>query len=224
MPTETAVPTAHIEVWSDIACPWCYIGKRRFAEALDSFEDRDRIAVTWRSYQLSPDTQVGLRKPEVEALVEMKGMPADQIRQMFAQVAATATQVGLDSDFDTDIAANTFDAHRLVHLAGDKRDDVLEALFRAHFLEGEVVDDRDALVRIGASAGLDAESVRDDLAAGAGADAVRADLAAARELGVTGVPFFVANRAVAVSGAQPKDVFVALLERALADVDAETEA
>lgn len=224
LPTETALPTAHIEVWSDIACPWCYIGKRRFAEALDSFEDRDRIAVTWRSYQLSPDTQVGLRKPEVEALVEMKGMPADRIRQMFAQVAATATQVGLDIDFDTVIAANTFDAHRLVHVAGDKRHDVLEALFRAHFVEGEVVDDLDTLVKVAVSAGLDAESVRDDLAAGAGADAVRADLAAARELGVTGVPFFVANRAVAVSGAQPKDVFVALLERALADVGAETEA
>jgi predicted DsbA family dithiol-disulfide isomerase len=224
LPTETALPTAHIEVWSDIACPWCYIGKRRFAEALDSFEDRDRIAVTWRSYQLSPDTPVGLRKPEIEALVEMKGMPADQIRQMFAQVAATATQVGLDIDFDTVIAANTFDAHRLVHLAGDKRDGVLEALFRAHFVEGEVVDDLDTLVEVAVSAGLDAESVRDDLAAGAGAEAVRADLAAARELGVTGVPFFVANRAVAVSGAQPKDVFVALLERAIADVDAETEA
>lgn len=81
---DVLLPTAHIEIWSDIACPWCYIGKRRFAEALESFDDRDRIEVTWRSYQLSPDTPVGRRVPEVEALVAMKGMPAEQVRQMFA--------------------------------------------------------------------------------------------------------------------------------------------
>lgn len=210
-------PTAHVEIWSDIACPWCYIGKRRFSDALADFPQRERVSVTWRSYQLAPDTPAGLRKPEIEALVEMKGMPAEQVRQMFAQVAGSAAQIGLDIDFDTVIAANTFDAHRLLHIAGDKREDLLEALFRAHFVDGEVVDDRDALVRIAVSVGLDADQVRADLDSGAAADSVRADLLEARQLGVTGVPFFVANRAVAVSGAQPKDVFVALLERAVSD-------
>ncbi|MFD6858091.1 DsbA family protein [Rhodococcus sp. NPDC060090] len=218
-PAGTVPPTAHVEIWSDIACPWCYIGKRRFSDALADFPQRDRVSVTWRSYQLAPDTPAGLRKPEIEALVEMKGMPAEQVRQMFAQVAGSAAQVGLDIDFDTVIAANTFDAHRLLHIAGDKREDLLEALFRAHFVDGEVVDDRDALVRIAVSVGLDADQVRADLDSGAAADSVRADLLEARQLGVTGVPFFVANRAVAVSGAQPKDVFVALLERAVSDAD-----
>ncbi|MGW0025997.1 DsbA family oxidoreductase [Rhodococcus sp. NPDC003383] len=212
--------TARIEIWSDIACPWCYIGKRRFAAALSEFEHRDRVSVTWRSYQLAPDTPAGLRRPEIDALVEMKGMPAEQVRQMFAHVANVAAQDGLDIDFATVIAANTFDAHRLLHLAGDRRDALLEALFRAHFVEGEVVDDRDTLVRIAASAGLDPEAVRAGLDGDAAADAVRADLLEARTLGVTGVPFFVANRAVAVSGAQPKDVFLALLQRAVDDVDA----
>ncbi|WP_420751852.1 DsbA family oxidoreductase [Rhodococcus sp. O3] len=212
--------TARIEIWSDIACPWCYIGKRRFADALSEFEHRDRVSVTWRSYQLAPDTPAGLRRPEIDALVEMKGMPAEQVRQMFAHVANVAAQDGLDIDFATVIAANTFDAHRLLHLAGERRDALLEALFRAHFVEGEVVDDRDTLVRIAAAAGLDPETVRAGLDGDAAADAVRADLLEARTLGVTGVPFFVANRAVAVSGAQPKDVFLALLQRAVDDVDA----
>jgi len=212
--------TARIEIWSDIACPWCYIGKRRFADALSEFEHRDRVSVTWRSYQLAPDTPAGLQRPEIDALVEMKGMPAEQVRQMFAHVANVAAQDGLDIDFATVIAANTFDAHRLLHLAGERRDALLEALFRAHFVEGEVVDDRDTLVRIAAAAGLDPETVRAGLDGDAAADAVRADLLEARTLGVTGVPFFVANRAVAVSGAQPKDVFLALLQRAVDDVDA----
>ncbi|TWH38492.1 putative DsbA family dithiol-disulfide isomerase [Rhodococcus rhodochrous J38] len=210
---DVLLPTAHIEIWSDIACPWCYIGKRRFAEALESFDDRDRIEVTWRSYQLSPDTPVGRRVPEVEALVAMKGMPAEQVRQMFAQVSDTAADVGLEIDFDNVVAANTFDAHRLAHLAGDKRDEVLEALFRAHFVDGEVVDDVDVLVKVAAEVGLDPESTRAALA-----DAVAADLFDARRIGVQGVPFFVANRAVAVSGAQPVDVFRQFLRRAVDDV------
>lgn len=221
--SEVLVPTAHIEIWSDIACPWCYIGKRRFAEALASFEDRDRVEVTWRSYQLSPDTPVGRRVPEIDALVAMKGMPAAQVRQMFGQVSDTAAQVGISIDFDNVISANTFDAHRLVHLAGDKRDEVLDALFRAHFVDGEVVDDRDVLVKVAGAAGLDPEWTRaalegDDPAGEAAGDAVAADLLEARNIGVQGVPFFVANRAVAVSGAQPTDVFLAFLRRAVDDV------
>ncbi|MBS9374100.1 DsbA family oxidoreductase [Rhodococcus sp. B50] len=220
---DVLLPTAHIEIRSDIACPWCYIGKRRFAEALASFDERDRIEVTWRSYQLSPDTPVGRRVPEIEALVAMKGVPAEQVRQMFAQVSETAGGVGLDIDFDKVVAANTFDAHRLAHLAGDKRDEVLEALFRAHFVDGEVIDDPDVLVKVAAEVGLDPQWTRaaldgDDPAGEAAGDAVAADLLEARNLGVQGVPFFVANRAVAVSGAQPADVFRAFLRRAVDDV------
>lgn len=217
-----APPTVHVEVWSDIACPWCYIGKRRFTAALDRFEHRDRVRVTWRSYQLAPDTPVGTRTPESEALAKMKGMPVEQVRQMFSQVAAAAAEVGVDIDFDKVISANTFDAHRLLHLAGTRRDALLEALFRAHFVEGEVVDDREALVRIASSVGMDADAVRADLESGAASEAVRADLRDARDLGVTGVPFFVADRALAVSGAQPEDVFLMMLQRATDDAGART--
>ncbi|MFC9788194.1 DsbA family oxidoreductase [Rhodococcus sp. NPDC127528] len=205
-----------MEVWSDIACPWCYIGKRRFEAALASFEHRDRVEVVWRSYQLAPDTPVGARVGELEALVQQKGMPAEQVRQMFAHVASAAAADGLTMDFDTVIAANTFDAHRLVHLAGDRGRDVMAALFRAHFSEGRVVDDRAELVRIAGEVGLDAEHVRAALDGDAAADRVRSDIAEARALGVTGVPFFVANRAIGVSGAQPVEVFTQLLEQAYA--------
>lgn len=214
---QSAAAAAVVEVWSDIACPWCYIGKKRFETALARFPHRDRVQVVWRSYQLSPETPAGLRRPEVEALVEMKGMPAEQVQQMFAHVARTAAADGLTMDFGTVIAANTFDAHRLVHIAGDRGDEVMAALFRAHFSEGRVVDDRDELVAIAAEAGLDAEAVRAALDSDAEADRVRDDLAQARALGISGVPFFVANRAIGVSGAQPVDVFTQLLEKAYAD-------
>ncbi|QSE90929.1 DsbA family oxidoreductase [Rhodococcus pseudokoreensis] len=203
-----------IEIWSDVACPWCYIGKRRFLSALEEFEGRDRVNVTWRSYQLSPDTPVGERRTELDALVESKGLSAEQVRQMFVHVAQTAADEGLQLDFDTVVAANTFDAHRLIHLAGDKRDAVVEVLFRAHFGEGAVIDDPEVLVDIASRAGLDADAVRAELDSGAGADAVRADIDTARALQVSGVPFFVANRRIAVSGAQPKDVFLQLLTQA----------
>lgn len=212
-------PAVVVEVWSDIACPWCYIGKSRFASALEAFPRRDRISVAWRSYQLAPDTPVGARRGELEALVEHKGMPAEQVRQMFRHVASTAAADGLVMDFDTVIAANTFDAHRLLHLAGDRRDALLEALFRAHFTDGKVIDDRDVLVEIAAGVGMDAADVAAVLDGDAGADLVRADLEAARQLGVSGVPFFVADRRLAVSGAQPREIFTELLRQAVEHAD-----
>ncbi|WP_346764582.1 DsbA family oxidoreductase [Rhodococcus sp. HNM0569] len=203
-----------VDVFSDIACPWCYIGKHRFAAALRSFDGRDRVRVRWHAYQLDPTAPVGAGRREIDALVEMKGMSEEQVRQMFAQVVRNAQSVGLELDFDRAIAANTFDAHRLVQLAGDRADGVVDALFRAHFVEGRAVDDRDVLVDIAASEGLDADDVKSRLDAGEGADEVRDDLAAARQLQITGVPFFIANGRLAVSGAQPEDVFVQLLSQA----------
>lgn len=203
-----------IEVWSDVACPWCYIGKTRFLSALDRFENKDRVNVIWRSYQLAPETPVGEGRTELDALVEMKGMAPDQVRQMFAHVSATAAEVGLTLDFENVIAANTFDAHRLLHLAGERQNELLEALFKAHFSDGKVIDDREVLVELAVSVGLDADVVREQLDSDAAAEAVREDLSMARQLQVSGVPFFVANRAVAVSGAQPEEVFLQLLTQA----------
>jgi predicted DsbA family dithiol-disulfide isomerase len=204
-------------VWSDIACPWCYIGKRRFATALADFPHREHVDVTWRSYELSPSTPVGPGTPEIDMLARLKGIPHDQVKQMFAQVTAVAADEGLAYDFDRALAANTFAAHRLVHLArttggADLAEAVLEALFSAHFEHGADLGDDETLVRIVSGAGIDEEVVRAALAGDEGADAVRADEDEARALGVSGVPFFVVDRRIAVSGAQPADVFTQLLE------------
>lgn len=217
----------HVEIWSDIACPWCYIGKRRFAAALGTFEHRDRVRVTWRSFELQPDAEPSTAHPgqtEAQMLSERKGLPVAQVRQMFDQVTQVAASVGLAYDFDTVVPANTFDAHRLVHVAGelggaDAAADVVERLMSAHFEHGRVVDDVDVLVAIAAEAGLDADSVRAALASDAGAGAVRADEAEAAALGIQGVPFFVADRRLGLSGAQPVEVFTQLLEQAWRDAN-----
>jgi len=220
----SSVRTLNVEVWSDIACPWCYIGKRRFATALADFPHREHVEVTWRAYELSPNTRVGPGVPEIDALARHKGIPRDQVTRMFAQVTAVAAGEGLAYDFDRAVAANTFAAHRLVHLArttggSELAERVLEGLFSAHFEHGADLGDDDALVRIVTEAGLDAEAARAVLAGDAGADAVRADEEEARALGVSGVPFFVVDRRIAVSGAQPADVFTQLLETAWRDAN-----
>jgi predicted DsbA family dithiol-disulfide isomerase len=216
-----------IEIWSDIACPWCYIGKRRFAAALEQFEHRDHVRVTWRSFELQPDAEPSSAHPgmtEAQMLSERKGMPVAQVQQMFAQVTSVAASVGLAYDFDTVVPANTFDAHRLVHVAqdlggADVAADVVERLMSAHFEHGRVVDDAEVLVEIAVAAGLDAQPVRAALASDAGAGAVRADEAEAAALGIQGVPFFVAGRKLGVSGAQPVEVFAQLLAQAWRDAN-----
>lgn len=222
-PTFTAPPrTLTVEVWSDVACPWCWIGKRRFAQALHQFPHRDHVDVVWRSYQLSPGTPTGPGRPEVEALAEMKGLPREQVEQMFAHVTGVAAEVGLRYDFARTLAFNTFDAHRLLHLAREAGgaglvEATMEALFAAHFEQGVDLGAEGALVAVAAQAGFaahgwDATRVATALAGDDGAAAVRDDLATAQGLGVTGVPFFVVDRRYAVSGAQPAAVFTQLLE------------
>jgi predicted DsbA family dithiol-disulfide isomerase len=222
--SESDQPTVLVEVWSDIACPWCYIGKRRFAAALADFPHRDRVEVVWRSYQLAPDTPVGARRSQLEVVAERRGVPVEQARELYEHVARTAAVDGLVMDLDTLTASNTFDAHRLLHLAGDRQDELLEALFRGYFTDGKVIDDRTVLVELAASAGLDADEVTAALDGDAGADLVRADIETARQLQVSGVPFFVANRRLAVSGAQPADVFAELLRQAYDQTAGETSA
>lgn len=217
-------PTLHIEIWSDIACPWCFIGKRRFAAALEDFPHREQVTVTWRSFELDPGAERSADHPgmtEAELLSTRKGLPLEQVAAMFDQVTAVAAGEGLAYDFGSVVPANTFDAHRLVHVAAglpdaprDVAGRLMERLMSAHFEHGRVLDDTEELVALAAAEGLDADAVRAALASGAGAEAVRADEAEARALGVSGVPFFVADRRVAVSGAQPVEVFRQLLEQA----------
>ncbi|HEX5332126.1 MAG TPA: DsbA family oxidoreductase [Cellulomonas sp.] len=217
-------PTVLVEIWSDIACPWCYIGKRRFAAALHAFAHRDQVEVVWRSYELSPETPTGPGLPEIAALSARMHAPEERIREMFAHVTAVAAGDGLVYDFDRAVAANTFDAHRLVHVAREHggaalAERTLEALFAAQFTQGGDLGTPSVLAEIAAEAGFAAAGLDDDavlavLAGDDAADAVRHDEAEARALGVTGVPFFVAGRRIAVSGAQPVEVFGRLLEAA----------
>lgn len=212
--------TVDLEVWADVACPWCYIGAARLATALEAIERSDRIRVHWRAFELHPEAAAGAGRREIDALVETKGMSPDQVRRMFTQVTQVAAGDGLELDCDATIAANTFDAHRLVQLAGPvtaRAGRLMESLFRAHFCEGRRVDGIDELVTIAAEHGLDADDARAALTAQDTdvSAAVREDERTARSLGVDGVPFFVADRAYAVSGAQPVGVLTALLQTAL---------
>jgi len=208
-----------IEVWSDVVCPWCYIGKRRLEGALRQFEHAGDVEIAWRSFQLNPDTPPGTAVPTTDYLVRRFG---PQAKAMTGRVAELAAEEGLDFDFDAALTVNTLDAHRLLHLAADLGigDAAEERLFRAHFTEGADLSDRQTLTRLLGEAGADPERVRAVLDGTEYADAVQADIADARVLGANGVPFFVIDRRYGISGAQPAETFLQALRTAYAAEDA----
>src|SRR6478752_6592472 len=208
-----------VEIWSDIACPWCYIGKRRFEKALAAFPHRDEVEVQWRSYQLDPTLPDHHDGTELDYLVDRKGMSRAQVSQMFDQVTAIAADEGLRYDFGSVVVANSFAGHELLHLAKARGvgDEVKEALLSAHFEHGEDIGDREVLVRIGVQSGLDADEIARDLATHTWRDAVLADITAANSLGIRGVPFFVLDEKYGVSGAQNTELFIRVLEKAERD-------
>jgi len=205
-----------IEIWSDVVCPWCYIGKRRLEHALGEFEHADEVEIAWRSFQLNPDTPAGTAVPTSEYLVRRFG---PQASQMTGRVAALGRDEGLDLDFDTSLTVNTLDAHRLLHLAADQGvgDAAKERLLRAHFTEGADLSDPETLVRLVGEAGVDTDRAREVLAGTEYVDAVRADIELAQAFGATGVPFFVIDRKYGISGAQPAEAFLQALRTAYAE-------
>lgn len=207
-----------IDIWSDIACPWCYIGKRRFERALAAFPHRDEVEVVWHSYQLDPALPEHYDGTEADYLASRKGLPEAQVRQMFAHVAQQAAGEGLEYDVDSLVVANSMRGHQLLHLAKESglADQVKEALLRAHFVEGRDIGDEGELVRIGVASGLTEQAIRAELASGSRIPAVRADVAEAAALGIQAVPTFVLDMTYAVSGAQPTEVFTAALDQAWA--------
>ena len=213
-----AVPM-QIDIWSDIACPWCYIGKRRLETALADHPQRDEIEVTWHSYQLDPTLPEHYDGTEIEYLASRKGMPEDQVRQMFGHVTEQAAGEGLAYDFDRLVVANSARAHELLHLAKDRgrADAVKEALLSGHFEHGTDIGDVNSLVQVGVDAGLDEGEIRATLDDGRYRAAVASDIDMARQIGVTGVPFVVVDMKYAVSGAQPPEVFREVLDKALAE-------
>ncbi|MGW0582295.1 DsbA family oxidoreductase [Streptomyces sp. NPDC002920] len=208
-----------IDIWSDVVCPWCYIGKRRLETAIDRFEHADAVEIHWHSFQLDPDHPKGHRRPVFETLVQKTGAPIAQVRAMTRQITELAAVEGLTYDLERAVSVNTIDAHRLSHLAAAHGlgDHMHERLLRAHLGEGEIVDDPDTLVRLGAEVGVPEDETRRMLAGDEYADAVQADFREARAYGATGVPFFVINRAYGLSGAQPVDTFLSALRTAHAD-------
>lgn len=205
-----------IEIWSDIACPWCYIGKRRFEAALEGFAHKDDVEVRWRSYQLDSSLPAHYEGTELQYLSERKGLPAERVAGMFGQVAEQAAGVGLRYDFDALVVANSFAAHQLLHLASShgKADGMKEYLLSAHFEKGEDIGSREFLLRAASALGLDEAETAAALDEERYAEDVRADIAEAQELGITGVPFFVVDRKYGVSGAQPSELFRQVLEEA----------
>lgn len=208
-----------IEVWSDIACPFCYIGKRRLQGALARFPHRDEVRVEWRSFQLQPQlvTDASLRINEY--LASSKGMPLAQVEQMQARVREMGAGEGIAFAMDRVVVANTFNAHRLLQWAqSEGRGDAMkERLMRAYFEEGANVDDAATLCTLAVDAGLDSAQAATLLAGDGFADEVRRDIAEARQQRISGVPFFVFDRAYAVSGAQPPELFDQALVRAHAE-------
>lgn len=211
-------PDVEVEIWSDVVCPWCAIGRARLGSALAGFAHRDEVRVRWRSFELDPGAP---REREGERAVHLAGkygVSLDAARRMEDRMASVAAEEGLEFRFDRARDGNTFDAHRLLHLAWDEggpalQDTVKEHLLRAAFTDGEPVGDPDTLVRLGAQAGLDEAAARSVLDTDRYADAVREDEEAARRHGVSAVPFFAIAGTYGVAGAQPAEVLRQALER-----------
>jgi predicted DsbA family dithiol-disulfide isomerase len=207
-----------VEIWSDIACPWCYIGKRRFEAALAGFEHADEVEVTWRSFELDPQAPREREGDRVDHLARKYGTTREQAQAMHDQMAAIAAGEGLEFRFDIARSGNTFDAHRLTHLAAAHglQDEMKERLFRAYLSEGEAIGEPAVLARLAVEVGLPADEVREVLGGDRYAGEVRDDEQLAASLAITAVPFFVVDRAIAASGAQPPELLRELLERAWA--------
>lgn len=212
-----------VEIWSDIVCPFCYIGKRKFERALEQLEHKDKIDIWWRSFELSQGVKPDPSKNTYEHLAEKKGWTLDYSKKVHAQLTEKAKEVGLDYNFDTAIPANSFNAHRLSHLAAkhNMQGEVEERLFAAHFTEGKNIDNEEMLVQLGVEIGLPEEEIREMLQSDLYTDEVQKDKDTARKVGVQGVPFFVINNKYAVSGAQPSDVFLEALQKAYKEFEEE---
>jgi predicted DsbA family dithiol-disulfide isomerase len=205
----------HVEIWSDIVCPWCYVGKRRFEAALAAFEQRDDVRVTWRSFELDPQAPRERAVDSATHLAEKYGMTREQAHVSQQNLADVAAGDGLDMRFDLTRGGNTFDAHRLVHLAEPHRlqDAMKERLMHAYFTEGERIGDPEVLDRLGREVGLPDVDVREVLGTDRYAAEVREDESTAMSLGINAVPFFVVDRSMGAAGAHPPEALLELLRR-----------
>ena len=205
-----------VEIWSDVVCPWCYIGKRRFEAALANFKQRDQVEVVWKSFELDPHAPSTSEDTLNQMLARKYGMSEEKAAAANQRVTILAAQEGLDYHLDQAHPGNTFDAHRLIHFAASRglQGEMKERLMHAYFSEGQPIGDRETLVKLGAEVGLDAEEARAVLAGNEYSDEVNADKREASLLGISGVPFFVIDEKYGISGAQPTELFQQALEQA----------
>lgn len=208
-----------VEIWSDVMCPFCYIGKRKFEQALADFPQRDQVRVVWKSFQLNPDQKTQSEKSINTYLAEVKGWSVEQAKSMNDRVTDMAREVGLDYHMDRAVVANSFDAHRVIQLAKTQNlgDAMEERLFLAYFTEGRNTADHATLLELGTDIGLPADAVTQVLNSDQFADAVGQDIYESRQVGVRGVPFFVLNQRYAVSGAQQPETFLGALNTAFSE-------
>lgn len=206
-----------VDIWSDIVCPWCYVGKRRFEAALARFDNRDAVEVVHRSFQLNPAAPRGRTSSRREMLMQKYALTLAQAEQMDARMTQTAAADGLEFNLQGTLTGNTFDAHQLVQLARahGRQDALLERLYRAYFTEQRSIFEAGALVELAGDAGLDRDEAAAALRDNRYADAVHADMATARRIGATGVPFFVIDGRLGISGAQAPDVFLDALHQSV---------
>jgi predicted DsbA family dithiol-disulfide isomerase len=208
-----------VEIWSDVMCPFCYIGKRRFEKSLENYSLKDKIEVEWKSFQLNPGMQTDTSLNINEFLAQHKGMPVEQAKALNAQVAQMAMKEGLVYNLDKSVVANSFKAHLLTHFAKKygKQEPVEELLFQSYFTDGKNIDDIEVLKGIAKQVGMDATAYEQAVLEGSLNDEVKMDIHEAQQIGVQGVPFFVYDRKYAVSGAQPVELFIQTLEKSFAE-------
>src|SRR5262245_19222682 len=202
-----------VDIWSDLVCPWCYVGKRRFENARARFDNRIEVEIVHRSFQLNPAAPRDRTSNRREMLMQKYRLSPTQVEEMDARMTQIAADEGLDFNLDGTATGNTFDAHQLVHLGRErgKEDPVVQRLYRAYFVEQRSLFDRESLLELAADAGLDRDDAADALRSNRYASAVAADIDTARRLGATGVPFFVVDDRYGISGAQAPDVFLDVL-------------
>jgi predicted DsbA family dithiol-disulfide isomerase len=205
-----------VDIWSDVVCPWCYIGKRRLETALAEFAHAGDVEIEWHSFELDPHAPAVVEGDPAARLAAKYGMSRDEAVANQARLTSLAAEEGLAFRLADSRSGNTFDAHRLLHLAADRgvQGQAKERLLAAYLTEGEAIGDPETLVRLVSEAGVDPEEARLVLASDKYADAVRADERRAQDLGITGVPFFVMGGRYAVPGAQPAELLLEALNRA----------
>ena len=208
-----------IEIWSDVMCPFCYIGKRNFETALARFKDKEEVEIIWKSFQLDPALPEVAQESQHDYLVKSKGMSPAQVKSMLENVTRMAKQAGLDYHLDRSVMVNSLRAHRLIQLAKNEElgDEAEERLFRAYFTEGLDIADTDTLTRLGKEIGLDEGDIQEALTDNRYAELIRNDIEEAQALGIRGVPFFVFDRKYGVSGAQPPEQFLQTLEKSFSE-------